>query len=156
MRTLDEVIYWYENRKAVLTGKATRDEMEEDILYYLKKYRDNFEARNDQIERYQKAAKECEEMLTDYVALKQYWAEQQANPALTWDELKTMEGGPVWVEHLKDGVVYKAGWCLIVQVDDSLPDIPCVGLVDTDADYRNLEVEWMDMGQWQAYRKERS
>ena len=81
--------------------------------------------------------------------------ELYSNEPLTWSELKQMEGKPVWVEHLKDGVVYKAGWCLIVQVDDSLPDIPCVGLVDTDADYRNLEVEWMDMGQWQAYRKER-
>ena len=40
MRTLDEVIDWYENRKAVLTGKATRDEMEEDILYYLKAYKE--------------------------------------------------------------------------------------------------------------------
>lgn len=40
MRTLDEVIDWYENRKAVLTGKATRDEMEENILYYLKAYKE--------------------------------------------------------------------------------------------------------------------
>ena len=76
MKTLDEVIYWYENRKSLLVGKATRDEMEEDILYYLKKYR----------------------------------AEQQENPALTWDELKQMEGKPVWVEFLNDDPWANSWW----------------------------------------------
>ena len=150
-------------------GECVHNEEMKDALYYLKEYKikrerimakaqdceDTEKRLQDEIARYQETVKEYEEILTDYVALKQYWAEQQANPALSWEELQQMEGKPVWVEHLKDGVVYKAGWCLIVQVDDSLPDIPCVGLVDTDADYHNLEVEWMDMGQWQAYRKER-
>lgn len=38
MKTIDEVIYWQENRKGLLTGLGTRQEMEESILYYLKEY----------------------------------------------------------------------------------------------------------------------
>lgn len=36
--TLEEVIYLFENRKSILIGKASRDEMENAILYYLKEY----------------------------------------------------------------------------------------------------------------------
>ena len=39
MKTLDEVIYWYENRKGLLTGLGTRQEMEESLLYHLKEYK---------------------------------------------------------------------------------------------------------------------
>lgn len=137
-----------------------------DALHYLKEYRDRKETLKNWTEKAISEQQNLSDAITfmrayrddkdDLTALRAYRKEQNENPPLTWEELKQMEGEPVWVEHLKDGVVYKAGWCLIVQVDDSLPDIPCVGLVDTDADYRNFEVEWMDMGQWQAYRKERS
>ena len=72
-------------------------ERESDAFHYLKKYRDNYEARNNQVERYQKAAQQCEEVLKDYIALKQI-ALRQDNPPLTWNELKQMEGKPVWIE----------------------------------------------------------
>ena len=139
MRTLDEVIkayeYTYENDPIAWTYGV-------DALHYLKKYRDNLEARNDQVERYQKAAKDCEEILTDYVALKQYWAEQQENPSLTWDELRQMEGKPVWV--VADG---KERWRIIREVssehlilESGLPLHRC----------------WLNHPDgWQAYRKER-
>lgn len=39
MKTIDEVIYWYENRKGLLIGLGTKQEMEASILYYLKEYR---------------------------------------------------------------------------------------------------------------------
>ena len=39
MKTIDEVIYWYENRKSLLIGLGTRQEMEASILYHLKEYR---------------------------------------------------------------------------------------------------------------------
>ena len=38
MYSLDEVIYWYENRKGLLTGIGTKQEMEASILYHLKEY----------------------------------------------------------------------------------------------------------------------
>ena len=80
---------------------------------------------------------------------------ETGNDPLTWDELKTMEGKPVWVEYLYNGAVYKAGWNLIIMADDSLPEIPCIQLATADGDTKHLEIEWMDMGQWQAYRRER-
>lgn len=39
MKTIDEVIYWYENRKNLLIGLGARQEMEDSILYHLKEYR---------------------------------------------------------------------------------------------------------------------
>ena len=40
MKTLDEVIYWYENRRSILIDKATKEEMEDAIIYHLKNYRE--------------------------------------------------------------------------------------------------------------------
>lgn len=120
MRTLDEVIEAERHCIGIGCQGCPYDivkyggscECNEDVLYYLKEYKikrerimakaqdcEDAEKRlQDEINRYQEAVKEYEEILTDYVVLKQYWAEQQANPALTWDELRTMEGKPVWVE----------------------------------------------------------
>ena len=68
MKTLDEVIYWYENRKVILTGAGVKAEMEADILEYLKEY--NRKLLGEQIE--------------------------ELTP-LTWDELKQMFHQPVWI-----------------------------------------------------------
>lgn len=46
--------------------------------------------------------KDMKNLEEDYdILYNKYWREynqQQANPALTWDELKQMEGKPVWIE----------------------------------------------------------
>lgn len=34
----------------------------------------------------------------NWMSLKNYFKAEEENPALSWDELKTMEGMPVWVE----------------------------------------------------------
>lgn len=155
MKTLDEVIDAVENCDSVIDDCAHCAYFSEDcenlrplradVLSYLKKYRDNFDARNDQVERYQKAAKECEEILTDYVALKQYWAEQQANNPLTWDELRTMEGKPVWVE----GSLLLNHWLIIDEVKDDY-------IICADRFRLSIPLYQDVMGKiWQAYRKER-
>lgn len=160
MKTLDEVIKAFEQCKGDKCYECAYHEKvhansciakrNSDALYYLKKYRDNFEARNNQVERYQKAAKDCEEILTDYVALKQYWAEQQANNPLTWDELKQMEGRPVWVEWTKTEESY---WCFVGEwFDDDEMRIYHIGR--DYADYIHKTVYIPDIVQ--AYRKERS
>ena len=148
MKTLDEVIAEMEVMGFIGTLA--------DALYYLKEYRSDkiqYEAdRKNWEDDLSQKLRFFDEARNKLIAKFKELEIGTLNEPLTWDELKTMEGKPVWIEH-RSG---KKGWCLIVQVDDSLPDIPCVGLVDTDADYRNLEVEWMDMGQWQAYRKEKA
>jgi hypothetical protein len=167
MKTLDEVImclegcghidcddcpYHYEDEKIEVDDCA---QTYKDALHYLKKYRDNYKARNDQIERYQKAAKDCEEILTDYVALKQYWAEQQANHALSWDELRAMEGKPVWVEynrHLSEKAqALSKGWFVIF-------DFRPLGETEMMSMTNNFVFTLFEQQRdlWQAYRKERS
>ena len=90
--------------------------MRENALHYLKEYRNKahkldidiaehhrtFEQLGIEIARYQKAKAEMESISADYVALKQWWAEQQENPPLSWNELKGMEGEPAWVEYNLD------------------------------------------------------
>lgn len=153
MRTLDEVI---EDMELTGSVNAAYREEHEEILNYLKIYRSEKQIYEIERKRWEEL---YEEWKSSYEAAREKHVkalrEINRNDPLTWDELKTMEGKPIWVEHLKDGAVYKAGWRLIVQIDDSLPDMPWIGLADTNADYCNLEVEWMIMGQWQAYRKER-
>lgn len=142
MLTLDEVIALMEDER-----RCDAPMYKDDALHYLKKYRDNFDARNDQVERYQKAAKECEEILTDYVALKQYWAEQQSNEPLTWSELKQMEEKPVWIEFLNDDP-WSNSWWVVGEVRKD--DIIIAQYLD------EAELCEDDLGEfWQAYRKER-
>lgn len=150
MKTLDEVIDDLERGLFV----------QESALHYLKEYRDKahnldidiaehhrtFEQLGIEIAWYQKAKAEMEEISADYVALKQWWAEQQENPPLTWDELKTLKGKPVWVEYEN----YVSDWEIIENVGtfkwaDSL-------FVETNRSI--LHKEDQDKT-WQAYRKER-
>ena len=166
LKTLDEVIEYFnaqcnKMRHVYLTEDA--DARFADALHYLKMYRSDKlqweadrklwqekglefeEAKQRLIEAakgFQKAKAEIEEISSDYVALKQWWTEQQVNPPLTWDELKTMEGKPVWV--VVDG---KERWHIIMKVtnehlilESGLPLHKC----------------WMNHPDgWQAYRKER-
>ena len=132
-------------------------ERESDALHYLKKYHDNYEARNDQIKRYQKAAQQCEKVLKDYItlkqiALRQYCAEAQNNPPLTWDELKRMEGKPVWVEILSDEIDLSSRWMLVAR-ETKAHSLP---LAYTDDIGHWIFGHEDKLGKtWQAYRKER-
>lgn len=82
--TLDEVIKELENRQNfIMYYGQDGTEWQSDELYYLKEYRKQ---------------KEQIDALPDYYDLVNFWAESQANPPLTWEQLKTMEGKPVWVE----------------------------------------------------------
>jgi len=77
-------------------------------------------------------------------------ADLDDNPPLTWDELREMEGKPVWVETKDEGNF----WCVIDhydQLDNHINHGEEFMLVDGGGWYY-LE----DMGtDWQAYRKER-
>ena len=145
MKTLDEIIYWCENRKALLVGKATRDEMEEGILYYLKMYRsDQIEFMNNQ--KYWED--ELKQKIKDFGDAKERYIKRlkeldigTLNEPLTWDELKTMKGKPVWVE--EKGML--SIWIIIWDVTENW-------LYPTGCDaYRHEEYGKI----WNAYRKER-
>lgn len=69
----------------------------------------------------------------------------EPNPPLTWDELKTILGKPVWVEYLKDGESYDAEWIIIQDINDE-----CMS--DTQR-FGYQKLDYSDY--WQAYRKER-
>lgn len=71
------------------------------------------------------------------------------NEPLTWDELKGMEGKPVWVEQMESGKAY--GKWLLVQTPPCLDDVYMVSR------YRERILLYeSEMGKiWYAYRKER-
>ena len=125
MKTIDEVIenfekvirhdyVWFDEKTALMTIETLTD-----TLQYLKAYKED---RN------------------DLTALRAFWAEQQANPALTWSELQQMEGKPVWI-------CEDYGYCAWQIIDDVYDDEMYTSANDYDK---------KDMGkEWQAYRKER-
>lgn len=67
---------------------------------------------------------------------------QQANPPLTWDELKGMEGKPVWVEPANE-------WILISFAGENR----IFFIEKTCNEYSFPKEEYPE--RWQAYRKER-
>ncbi len=134
MKTLDEVIEQFEKQmekgQAKILCVGTLDSIP-DALHYLKEYRDKHE-----------------EMLQMEEALG--YCEMADNRPLTWDELKTMAGKPVWIEFLNDEGEWNGEWCLVESSNDILCEI------------LRCKMTWWGLRKitlgktWQAYRKERS
>lgn len=133
MKTLDEVIENLSVKQSLkdLGHRPDPDEIA-DALYYLREYREK--------------KHEISDISTDYIAMKNYWMEQQMNPPLTWDELKEMEGKPVWVEYISE-----KRWIVIKEFRESISGMEY--LVSTDNGL--FFPQRMDDKTWQAYRKER-
>lgn len=145
MKTLDEVIKAMENcygsdaeccDKCSYTMEVTghgvicrKCDLEDDALHYLREYR-----KLDSL---------------DAVAFP-----EDDNPAMTWDELKQMEGKPVWVEynlHLsdKDARSRSRMWIIVQKIMPWRQD-------DELIYYSGFVFSKKEIGKtWQAYRKER-
>lgn len=141
-------------------------EPEKDALHYLKAFQDAKDTLEREKDRYAEAIKNCEraeniykqkqkaaedalwickEDKDDLTALRAYWAEQQANPPLSWDELRQMEDKPVWVEHK-----YYNIWLIVYEVYENTIVLDGNGFyTQYFSDDNDKEVRW------QAYRKER-
>lgn len=152
MKTLDEVIddfekaYDLERRCENCSGCLGQEngcpndgtESIPDALSYLKKYRDN-----KKYLRYwtEKAISEQQNIIDGYMIQK-----NEDNPVLTWEQLKTMEGKPVWVEQCNGDT---KGWILILRTNYDV--INCTTKHDNSFYlYKSSYGE-----KWQAYRKER-
>lgn len=134
MKPLDEVIDKLE--KADLTWSNIKNNLNyedfRDALHYLKEYKKNQEDPDGDHQQLEKAQKLL-------------WEFYQNDP-LTWQELKGMEGKPVWVELLKGK--WK-GWDVIGGFDED--DFGVAMVTVRGDDYYKA-----DLGKtWQAYRKER-
>ena len=147
MKTLDEVIKVMDYVEFCCTNCKLQydcDEKEcflEDALNYLKE----FKSAKDELDSTRLAYLD---ILTDYVALKNYWAEQQVNPPLTWDDLTGLVGKPVWVEYTYQGEWRpdKGEWIIInLMGDDDLIDQTGEGTYPKSVYGKT----------WQAYRKEK-
>ena len=142
MKTLDEVIRRIEIYKNNFDEKGCFDchYREDDcvdncflenVLYHLNKY------------------KEAQDIIfPDYVALKEYWAHEQENPPLSWEELKAMEGKPVWLEvkYQNPDTIYKY-WTIVKYFDSHEGE----DLVFTGTGFYHRSLLGTN---WQAYRKE--
>lgn len=134
MNTLDEVIKAFEEcivpKNVFCNGcyKDDRCKITEDALNYLKQYQ-----RDKQIFSYDVAKKNMEL--------------SERNDPLSWDELKTLEGKPIWVELLKTSD-WK-GWDVVSGFtdDDDFGEF----MVTVRDDYFKSEFGKT----WNAYRKER-
>lgn len=153
MKTLDEVIKAYEicteeqpcslcpYIKSDANGKwacALCGDCTFDALHYLKEYKNTDENYKKAIAHVTEVIDHYEKMVADYLAVN--------NPPLTWDELKQMEGKPVWVEFFyEDGQHFDSDWFLVGFVSESFCDV--IGKLGTSRLVKN--------DYWQAYRKER-
>ena len=160
MKTLEEVIKALEICTSDRGGcegcpydpDCKPDKKWDEAIHYLKKYQkvdSNYwsekaisELNNIADAIFLRAYREDKDELT---ALRAFWKEQHENAPLTWDELKTMEGKPVWVEAL----LYKQ-WAVIGYVGENHIRFEGVNLYAPESrTYMGAE------NGWQAYRKER-
>ena len=113
-------------------------ERELDALHYLKEY--------------QQTIKWIEIQAEHMKQTKEFIEKAAANQPLTWDELKQMEGKPVWVEILSDEIDLSSRWMMVAR-ETKAHSLP---LAYTDDMGHWIYGHEDDLGKtWQAYRKER-
>ena len=158
MKTLDEVIKAYEiclNEECCDDCPYTEHDAEgrwacslcgdcpRDALHYLREYRDTRAQLLDGMKR-----------LEGYeLMFIKAMADLEDNPPLTWDELRQMEGKPVWVEVLKesgDHYKWEGQWMII---DDFMQG--ALGTYCQFKEWHKTLINTTYGDQWQAYRKER-
>lgn len=169
MKTLDEVVESYEisNGNKDCSQCPYDDECYDhhvcecyermaDTYHYLKEYKERLQNIQDMMDRYDVSVKNYEEAVENCrIAEQKYWRMtnniEELTP-LTWEQLKQMEGKPVWVEEKYSfNKEWHGRWEVICSVwDNEWDDDPYLSM--TDEEYRHKD----DMGErWQAYRKER-
>ena len=118
-------------------------EFDTEILRYLNEYK-NMKAL------YKDGIKICSQTINRYEKIiAEYLKDMMQNPPLTWDELKQMEGKPVWVEYTKTNESY---W---VFVGDWYDDDE-MRVYRMEQDYCDYIIRDLYSSEgWQAYRKER-
>ena len=161
MKTLHEVIDACEDSVAQLCFDChigyckDSDCFIADALHYLYEYRSTTHLE----EVWQQEAEKCKEARERFTVLYKEYQErisnvEPRNPPLTWDELKQMEGKPVWVEvdgyngywtivHWNRNTVFEEYYDWNASPEDPMK-APLVSLDDTNIGKT-----------WQAYRKER-
>ena len=152
MKSLDELLLSYELCKSSNAMDCTKcpyydddreigcrsDDKDDDSFYYLKEYKQK--------------TKDFEDILTDYVALKQYWAEQQENPPLTWSELSQMRGKPAWVEWYNGSWKGKGIWVIIGNIKENVMSFTASDIASYAYNGQLYRIQIDDI--WKAYRKE--
>ena len=162
MKTLDEVItaldVCTQSKGCKLCPYSIYDEdgfnlyddcpsMENDALQWLKGYKAHIEL--DKLrDKYGETSQElrntsqisCPKCHSEFVIL------PESNPALTWDELKQMEGKPVWLEDSNQ----QGEWVLLSGMEDDV----LYFVYRTCNEYKIYRKEQGTL--WQAYRKERA
>lgn len=146
MITLDRAIELMEAQVGELSGVTGVVLYADDILHYLRELK--LFRQTPIMQGIHKAQKECALYPVDN------WEEDEpdSNPALTWDELKQMEGKPVWVEE-PYAKVWHGEWKVVDMLyDGDYWDEDEKEFLTTDEErYHKTE-----QGKtWKAFRKER-
>lgn len=158
-------------------------ECNEDVLHYLEAFRDAKNSLDTERDRYAEAVRNCEIAENKYRELCKTSQELRNDP-LTWQELKTMEGKPVWLETCGfdengDGkFAKKQRWVIVHHFGDEVlqGEYPQMTFITSewadagiyvkdnkvsrrtlDDEYYRITKSYVDFGKtWQAYRKERT
>lgn len=158
MKTIDEVIERFEDdlhaaeADSQLIMLFDRDVV--DAIHYLKEYSSKQDTIAEQLaELEQKNDHVCELAKTvceEYDRLCNRLAEEYSNDALSWDELKQMEGKPVWIE--TSDSFNRRRWMFVGEWFDEDE----MRLFDMGNDYPDyVSKNGYESGTWQAYQKER-
>ena len=135
-----------------------QDDLYRDALFYLKEYR----RRKAELEFLKREIKSTNEYIQAKIKAEEDTEWRKAydkvfhpnfnNPPLTWNELCTMEGKPVWVEILSDEIDLSSRWMLVAR-ETKAHSLP---LAYTDDIGHWIFGHEDNLGKtWQAYRKER-
>lgn len=160
MKTLDEVI----EAERHCIGKGCQGcpydivtyggscDCSDDAFHYLKEYKDKEAMYDSAFKIMEQARKQYHESVRQYVSAHANLYAEEPNDPLTWDELKQMEGKPVWVEYINSTA---KAWALVLPAPYYIAKQNLISVKYSFTRSRIL-LSKKDCGiRWQAYRKER-
>ena len=155
MKTLDEVIKALENVALADTdGESEGYFLAVDALHYLKMYRSEMRMYAENQKYWETELKQKIKDFGDakdrYIAKLKELDIGTLNEPLTWDELKAMEGKPVWVELLYHHPEQKYKYWDVIKRFDAVEGYDLIDLAQTGYLYKSLLNR-----EWQAFRKGR-
>lgn len=147
MKTLEEVINIMEGVGLIDWGA--------DALYYLKMYRSDMQMYAENQKHWED---ELMQKIKDFGDAKERFVKRlkeldigTLNEPLTWEQLKTMEGKPVWIEWISGTWKGSHKWVLIGKSADVMLAFASLDVAQAYTGY----LREMGLGKsWQAYRKE--
>ena len=156
---LEQLKMYQQEKGSLINARALTEEAYEKHSRWIENCRKAYEEMTERACKYREAEEELGAQKAQKMWVNKHFAFEEPNNPLTWDELKQMEGKPVWIEEYwapLDGEVDSEKYWAIIAYENERR----IGVLSAKIRQGLLFKTMGDVGngtyRWQAFRKERA